>query len=233
MGSVNVKTALIEERLSSLKTKIKNTASACGRDADDIYLLAVSKRQSIEKIEMAIECGQRHFAENQIQEALVKIHALQKNQALVWHFIGTVQSNKTKLIAENFNWLHSLESLKHAKRLHEQRASLAPLNVCIQVNVDAEASKSGLKWPEVFAFAESLKAFSNLKLRGLMCIPLKENSRAAFLKLQEMFNEMNVQGFSVDTLSMGMSADFEQAIQCGSTMLRVGTALFGERDKSS
>lgn len=190
-----------------------------------VKLLAVSKTQPIEIIKQVYDTGQKDFGENYLQEALVKVKQTQ-DLAIVWHFIGSIQSNKTKDIALNFDWVHSVNRLKIAKRLSEQRPDyLSPLNICLQVNIDDSKTKSGAlveQLPELIAQIENLP---NLKLRGLMCIPHANNSERAFMNMQSLFKKQT----QFDVLSMGMSNDLELAIQYGSTMVRVGTGIFGKR----
>lgn len=208
-------TARIENNLKKIKSQLP-----C-----NVTLIAVSKRQSIEKIQAAMAAGQLAFGENQVQEAVEKIQRA-SGEKIQWHFIGTLQSNKTTLIAEHFDWVQSLCSLKHAKRLNDARKD-RPLNILIQVNIDHEASKSGLDVSEVRRFAKALRDFPRLKLRGLMCIPEKDSD--AFYRMKSLFDEMNAEGFELDTLSMGMSDDYGRAVEAGSTMVRIGSAIFGER----
>lgn len=189
-------------------------------------LIAVSKYQPLESLQAAIAAGQRAFGENHVQEAVGKIKALSSVEGLEWHFIGSVQSNKTRLIAKHFDWLQSLCDLKHAKRLNESREGAA-LNVLIQVNIDREPTKSGVLEEDLQAFAEALLHYPNLCLRGLMCIP--QPGSDAFSRMKTLYDQMIASGFAFDTLSMGMSQDYVDAIRAGSTMARVGTAIFGSR----
>lgn len=184
---------------------------------------------------MAYGAGQHAFGESYAQEALDKIAAL-RDLDMVWHFIGPLQSNKTKLIAENFAWAHSVERAKIAQRLSDQRpASLPPINLCLQVNVSGEASKSGVAPSEVAALAQTVATLPNIKLRGLMAIPeaTEEGTKqhAQFRLLRELYDRLNAQGYALDTLSMGMSGDLEAAIAEGATIVRLGSAIFGERKK--
>lgn len=196
-------------------------------------LLAVSKTRPAEDIRAAHALGINDFGENYLQEALPKIEALQA-LGLTWHFIGPIQSNKTRPIAEHFDWVHSVDRDKIARRLNEQRpADAPPLQVCLQVNVSGEASKSGVSPAELPALAEAVMQLPRLRLRGLMAIPAATNSdaeqRAAFAQLRGLFEELKPQAPDLDTLSMGMSGDLEAAVAEGSTLLRIGTALFGPR----
>lgn len=230
----------IADNLQNVRQDIKKAEQAAGREPDVVKLLAVSKKQSPEKLVQAIEAGQRCFGENYVSEAVEKQDALSRIlpeadfDALEWHYIGPVQSNKTRLIAERFDWVHSLDRLKIAKRLSDQRPEAAgALNICIQVNIDDEESKSGLGLDQVDILAEHIVTLESLRLRGLMAIPkaaqAPEQSARAFATLAEAFRRLQQRYASVDTLSMGMSGDFEQAILQGSTMVRVGTRLFGAR----
>ena len=200
-------------------------------------LLAVSKTFGADAVQEAVAAGQRAFGENYLQEGLDKIRALTETLpavALEWHFIGPIQSNKTRPIAENFAWVHTVERLKIAQRLSEQRpAGLAPLNICLQVNISGEASKSGVTPAELPALAQAVAALPNLRLRGLMAIPEPEEDferqRAAFAQLRVLYEQLRADGFALDTLSMGMSADLRAAVFEGATIVRVGSAIFGAR----
>ena len=218
--------------LVQVNTQINAFCEQSGRASDSVQLLAVSKTRTADEVARLADQGQRHFGENYLQEALDKIAALQGKE-LVWHFIGPIQSNKTRDIAAHFDWVHSVDRLKVARRLSDQRPSgLAPLNVCIQVNVDDEDSKSGIPLDAVPALAEQIAALPNLRLRGLMAIPRansEDSSRGAFRQLAMTLSQLRNTMPSLDTLSMGMSADFGVAIEEGATIVRVGTALFGPR----
>ena len=223
----------IADNLAAVQTRIADAASACGRDPRDIRLLAVSKTHSPQSVREAAQAGQCDFGENYLQEALDKQIAV-ANPALTWHFIGPIQSNKTRAIAENFAWVHSVDRLKIAQRLSTQRpANVPPLNVCIEVNVSGESSKSGVIPEAAAALAEQVAALPQLKLRGLMAIPAPtsnlQQQRAAFAQVRILFDALNQQGLSLDTLSMGMSDDMEAAIAEGATIVRIGTAIFGAR----
>ena len=224
----------LAERLSQLRQLISSTASSCDRDPSDITLLAVSKTRPVEDILAAVEAGQRAFGENYLQDALPKIAALQ-DLDLEWHFIGRIQSNKTRDIAGHFSWVHALEKLKHARRLDSQRPpGLPPLNACIQLNLTGEASKGGIPAEELPALLENIEDLPHLKVRGLMTMPSanadESLQRQVFGRLRELLEEMNQQGHKLDTLSMGMSGDMRAAICEGATMVRIGTAIFGPRD---
>lgn len=225
----------ISQALTLLRQEITTTAQRFGRSPDDITLLAVSKTRPVADILTAIECGQAHFGENYVQEAIPKIQVLQQNRDhLVWHFIGPLQSNKTRLLAEHFDWVQSLDDLKHAQRLNEQRPPwLPPLNVCIQVNVSAEPQKSGISLADLPLFAEKIRQLPRLRLRGLMTIPAYHEEwteqRKPFQSLYHAYRQLQASNFQLDTLSMGMSDDMAAAIAEGATMVRIGTAIFGTR----
>ncbi|MGA4633094.1 YggS family pyridoxal phosphate-dependent enzyme [Pseudomonas solani] len=221
----------IAENIAKVRARIREAAQASERDFSAIGLLAVSKTKPAAAIREAHACGVVDFGENYLQEALAKQQEL-ADLPLTWHFIGPIQSNKTKPIAEHFHWVHSVDRLKIAERLSAQRpAGLAPLNVCLQVNVSGEASKSGCAPEELPALAAAVAALPNLHLRGLMAIPEPTEDRAeqhaAFARLQQLSHSLNL---PLDTLSMGMSHDLEAAIAEGATWVRIGTALFGARD---
>ena len=228
----------IENNIADVSKRIDQSAAECGRDPNDILLLAVSKTRSAEYIRQAMDAGLSHFAENYLQEALEKIAELE-GENLCWHFIGPLQSNKTRNAAENFSWVHSVDRLKIAQRLSDQRSeSLGPLNICLQVNIDNEPSKSGFLVDALPPIALQVAKLPNLRLRGLMAIPRATNSvqeqQAAFNKLAELRQQINQSldnSEKLDTLSMGMSGDLEAAISQGSTMVRVGTDIFGKREQ--
>ena len=221
----------IAENISTLAERIRNAAQANGRDPASVGLLAVSKTKPASDLREAHAAGLRDFGENYLQEALGKQAEL-SDLPLIWHFIGPIQSNKTRAIAENFAWVHSVDRLKIAQRLSEQRpAELPPLNICIQVNVSGEASKSGCTPEDLPALAQAISALPNLRLRGLMAIPEPtenlDEQNAAFAAVRTLQDRLNL---PLDTLSMGMSHDLEAAIAQGATWVRIGTALFGARD---
>jgi len=223
----------LAHNLAQVKARVREAAQRDGRDPAAVTLLAVSKMQSPQAVCEAAQAGQRDFGENYVQEALDKQIAV-ANPALIWHFIGPIQSNKTRAIAENFAWVHSVDRLKIAQRLSAQRpVNVAPLNVCIEVNISGEASKSGVLPEGVTALAEQVAALPQLKLRGLMAIPAPtsdvQQQRLAFAQVRVLFDELNQRGLNLDTLSMGMSGDLEAAIAEGATIVRVGTAIFGPR----
>jgi len=221
----------IADNITTVAARIAAAAQATGRDSASIGLLAVSKTKPADAVREAHAAGLRDFGENYLQEALGKQAEL-TDLPLCWHFIGPIQSNKTRAIAEHFDWVHSVDRLKIAQRLSEQRpADLAPLNICIQVNVSGEASKSGCTPADLPALAAAISALPNLKLRGLMAIPEPTEERAeqdaAFATVRTLQDSLNL---PLDTLSMGMSHDLESAIAQGATWVRIGTALFGARD---
>ena len=224
---------MIEKNLQIVRDHVAAACRAVGRDSREIALLAVSKTFGAEAVAEAHAAGQTAFGENYIQEAVQKITAL-RHLNLQWHCIGPIQSNKTRLVAEHFDWVQTVDRLKTAQRLSEQRpAHLPPLQVCIQVNADGGASKSGVPPQEALALAQQVAALPNLRLRGVMSIPEPTPdfavSCAVFARVKAVFDAMGEAGLALDTLSMGMSADLEAAIQSGSTMVRVGSAIFGAR----
>ncbi len=221
------------ENLNKIKHEIGRQETLAGRQAGSVTLLAVSKTKPASVIAEAHACGQQAFGENYAQELAEKSQELSQ-LPIQWHFIGPLQSNKTRLVAEHAHWVHSIERLKIARRLSEQRPEeLPPLQVCIQVNVDEEASKAGVTLDEVRPLAQEISQLPRLQLRGLMCIPTNTGDQAhlhqSFGKLRQALEELTADGFEVDTLSMGMSHDFPVAIAEGATMVRVGTAIFGAR----
>lgn len=228
----------LENHLKTLYQNIATAESQFHRKPNSVKLLAVSKTQSIANIQEAFKCGQKAFGENYLQEALLKIDALQ-NMDIEWHFIGPIQSNKTRKIAENFSWVHSIDRMIIAQRLNEQRPlNLPPLNICIQINFENEITKSGISTQDVIPFIQAIQKMPRLKLCGFMIIPEFsedfEKQRQVFHELNQLLHQINQQlDLSLDTLSMGMSNDYIAAIAEGSTIIRVGTALFGERRKST
>jgi pyridoxal phosphate enzyme (YggS family) len=228
----------IARHLDEVRQRIAKAAADASRNPSSVALLAVSKTFPAEDVRAAFDAGQRAFGENYVQEAVEKITELtESRREIEWHFIGPLQSNKTKIVAENFDWVHSVDRLKIAQRLSEQRPNhLAPLNVCLQVNVSGEASKSGVVPDEALTLAHAIAALPNLTLRGLMAIPepagTLDEQRAPHRRLRELMEALRADGLELDTLSMGMSADMEAAILEGATMVRIGTAIFGARDYS-
>lgn len=224
---------MLAEKYDSVCQQIRNACKAAGRDADEVQLLAVSKTRAADEVRQLHDCGQTAFGENYLQEALDKIEALQ-DLPLEWHFIGPIQSNKTRPIAESFNWVHSVDRLKIARRLSEQRPdALGPLNICLQVNISGEDSKSGCLPEEVPELAREVAALPNIQLRGLMAIPEPETDparqRATFARVRELMTSLQADLPQLDTLSMGMSGDLQAAIAEGASIVRIGTALFGPR----
>jgi hypothetical protein len=226
-----------KQRLSRVQARIAQALADAGRAAAAVRLLAVSKTFDAASVRELAACGLREFGENYVQEALDKQLAL-RDLPLEWHFIGPVQSNKTRAIAENFSWVHSIDRLKIAERLSAQRpADLPPLQACIELNVSGEASKGGVTAAELPALAAAISELPGLQLRGVMAIPAPANDmaaqRAAFRQVRMAFEALIARGHVLDTLSMGMSADLEAAILEGATIVRIGTALFGERIKNA
>ncbi len=229
-----------QARLDAVRQRIRTACQKYGRDADSVNLLAVSKTKPVSDIEAVFDAGQRDFGENYLQEALTKVADIGRDPARGpdWHFIGAIQSNKTKPIAEHFDWVHTLASAKHARRLHDARShELPPLKVLIQVNISNEPAKSGVAANDALALAESILQHERLELRGLMAIPQIEETpeaqRVHFRRLAELQAHIRDQlgQAAMQDLSMGMSADLEAAIAEGSTWLRIGTAIFGPRQK--
>ncbi|HZC86229.1 MAG TPA: YggS family pyridoxal phosphate-dependent enzyme [Steroidobacteraceae bacterium] len=221
--------------LHEVRERMARAAAAAGRSAQSVTLLAVGKAQPAELLAAAADCGVTDFGESYLQEALAKIAAL-RSRALTWHFIGRIQANKTRPIAESFSWVHALDRVKVAERLAAQRPLEAPpLNVCLEVNIAGEPSKGGIMPAELPDLAAHVAHLPPLTLRGLMCIPPEEaepaRQRAWFARLRGLRDDLNAAGYSLDTLSMGMSADFEAAIQEGATIVRLGTVLFGARPR--
>ncbi|OEG72867.1 YggS family pyridoxal phosphate-dependent enzyme [Shewanella colwelliana] len=226
----------IADRLANAHLRIAQAAQISSRDSEEIKLLAVSKTKPISQILAAYHAGQRLFGENYVQEGELKIIELRPScPDIEWHFIGPLQSNKTKIIAEHFDWMHTLSREKIAKRLNDQRPeALMPLKVCIQVNISAEQSKSGIPPQELMSLARVINALPRIELRGLMAIPAATDDiaiqRREFAQMKVLFDQLRNVYPSVDTLSMGMSNDLEIAIDAGTTMVRIGTAIFGSRN---
>ena len=223
------------EQVRIVRNRINSAAVAAMRNVDSVTLLAVSKGQPANSVRAVAAEGIRDIGESYLQEALEKIEQL-RDLALTWHFIGRLQANKTRVIAATFDWVHGVDRLKIAERLSEQRPFHAPpLNVCLQVNIAGEESKGGVTPAELPALAAAVAVLPRLKLRGLMCIPPDEDDparqRTWFAAMRHALEELNASGASLDTLSMGMSGDFEAAILEGATIVRIGTALFGERPR--
>jgi pyridoxal phosphate enzyme (YggS family) len=224
---------VIATQLQAVQARIHSACVACGRDPASVTLLAVSKTFGPEAVREAHAAGLSAFGENYLQEAVTKMAAL-SDLSLQWHSIGPLQSNKTRLVAEHFDWVHTVDRLKIAQRLSEQRPSArAPLQVCLQVNVDGGTTKSGVAPQELGPLAHAVAALPHLQLRGLMCIPdpLPDAAamQAVFARARALYEQLRSEGLPLDTLSMGMSSDLESAIAAGSTLVRVGTAIFGGR----
>lgn len=226
----------ISQNLSQINQQIQQISQQFNRT--NVRLLAVSKTKPVEAIEEAITAGQTAFGENYVQEGVEKIAYFAQQPNLEWHFIGPLQSNKTRLVAENFDWIQTVDRLKIAERLNAQRpANKAPLNVLIQINISDEESKSGIQPEELDELVKAISQLPNLRLRGLMAIPKPESEaeqqKIALRKMQQLFDRLQAEFEGIDTLSMGMSDDMQSAIECGSTMVRIGTAIFGARDYSA
>ncbi|MFZ4877347.1 YggS family pyridoxal phosphate-dependent enzyme [Janthinobacterium sp. Mn2066] len=230
----------IEQNLQAVRGSIAQAVKEAQRPAQDVTLLAVSKTFAADAVLQAVQAGQTAFGENYLQEALDKIAAVQAalpQGGLSWHFIGPIQSNKTRPIAEHFDWVHTVEREKIAVRLSEQRPDGLPdLNICLQVNISGEANKSGVTPAELPALARAVAQLPKLRLRGLMAIPEPETEisrqRAAFAQLRVLYEQLRAEGLALDTLSMGMSADLSAAVLEGATIVRVGSAIFGSRNYS-
>jgi pyridoxal phosphate enzyme (YggS family) len=224
----------VTENLRKIRDLLAAATVEAGRSPGDVHLLAVSKKQPLDKIIAAADAGQRDFGENIVREGIEKVTELAQ-RGLCWHFIGHLQSNKTRVVAEHFDWVHSVDKMKTARRLSEQRPeSLGELNICIQVNIDDEASKSGAAPEDVRDLARAIATMPRLRLRGLMCLPAIrgtfEEQRVPFARTRELAESLARDGLDMDTLSMGMSDDFRAAIMEGATMVRIGTAVFGPRE---
>jgi len=220
----------IKDNLSLIHQQIAQVCLKTNRNPDEIQLLAVSKTKSADLVKQAYLAGQRHFGENYVQEGVEKVAQLSDLSNICWHFIGPIQSNKTKLIAENFSWVHSVDRIKIAARLNDQRSSQdTPLNICLQVNISEELAKSGTNIESLPELAQYVSECQHLKLRGVMAIPQKNAPMQMFEKMNEIFCNLKKQYSTIDTLSMGMTNDMADAISAGSTMVRIGTAIFGKR----
>ena len=228
----------ISANLQAVIARIDAAARQCGRNPQDVVLLAVSKTWPAASVREALAAGQQAFGENYVQEGVEKVATLRASGIPIqWHFIGPLQSNKTRPVAENFDWVHSVDRLKIAERLSEQRPdSLPPLSVCLQVNVSGEQTKSGVSLVDAPALALEIARLPRLRLRGLMAIPEPVDDVAAqrrpFRQVRELYDQLCADGLALDTLSMGMSHDLEAAIAEGATLVRVGTAIFGERNST-
>ena len=222
----------ISNKIKKLNLEINEICRNFGKEVNELTILAASKSQSIEKIEEAFNGGIRNFGENYLQEAEPKIDSL--NKEVIWHFIGAIQTRKAKRIAEIFDWVHTVDSLKLAKKLNDSRPeSQEPLKVCVQLNIDEEDSKAGIKVHELETFLSEVSSLKNLDVKGLMVIPKPRNSleeqHSIFKEIKEIFDSLNQKGINMDTLSMGMSSDYGPAIKEGSTIVRIGTGIFGLR----
>lgn len=223
----------VTENLRKIRNLLAKAAVDAGREPDSIRLLAVSKKQPVSLVLEAVAAGQRDFGENFVQEGLEKIAAVERED-LCWHFIGHLQSNKTQAVAGHFDWVHTVDRFKTAERLNRQRPQhLGDLNLCLQVNIDDETGKSGVAEAEVLALARKIVALPRIRLRGLMCLPAMRSGadaqREPFARLRELSDKLQQEGIEIDTLSMGMSGDFQAAVLEGTTIVRVGTAIFGPR----
>lgn len=223
----------ISESLAKVRSRITRAEQSSGRKSGSVCLLAVSKTQALEALIAAYQNSQRHFGENYLQEAISKQKCL-ANYRITWHFIGPIQSNKTRIIANQFSWVHGVDRIKIARRLDQQRrAALGPLNICLQINIDSESGKSGILLEQLPELITELADLRMLRFRGLMAIPAvsgsAETRTASFRRMREAFESLKADGYRIDTLSMGMSGDLEAAIEEGSTLVRIGTAIFGPR----
>ena len=224
----------ISVALAQIRQRISDAEQRFSRDPDSVQLLAVSKTKPVANIQAAINAGQVYFAENYLQEAIEKIKHF-NNPHLIWHFIGSIQSNKTRDIAQHFQWVHTIDRIKIARRLNEQRPEhLPPLNICLQINISGENSKSGIAPDELSRLADDCASLANIKIRGLMAMPAQdsdfEKQRIPFRELKQLFTECQSRHPGLDTLSMGTTNDLEAAIAEGATMVRIGTAIFGARN---
>ncbi len=223
----------VTENLRKIQDLLAKAAADAGRSDERITLLAVSKKKPLQSIQDAAAAGQRDFGENFAQEGVAKVTAMASGE-LVWHFIGALQGNKTRMVAEHFQWVHTVDREKIARRLSAQRPpGLGPLQVCIEVNVDDEDNKSGVPADKLLSLARTISELPNMKLRGLMCLPRMRDDFAAqrepFAHLRQLKESLVADGLELDTLSMGMSADYAAAVYEGATIVRIGTALFGKR----
>jgi len=225
----------VTENLRKIRDLLAKAAVDAGREADGIRLLAVSKKQPVSSVVEAAMAGHRDFGENFVQEGLEKIAAVGRDD-LCWHFIGHLQSNKTQAVADHFDWVHTVDRIKTAERLSKQRPKrMRDLNICLQVNIDVEPGKSGVAIFDVLALARKVAALPRIQLRGLMCLPKVRSGvdaqREPFAHLRELSDTLLSDGIAIDTLSMGMSGDYQAAILEGSTIVRIGTAVFGPREQ--
>ena len=225
----------IKKNILEIKKNIFKISLDLNRAIDSVTLMAVSKKQSTENIREAYRAGQKDFGENYLQESISKIHELHDLE-IIWHYIGSIQSNKSKLIAENYDWVHSIDKISTLKKINKYRDGFSrKINICIQVNIDAEETKSGIYMNEVEDFIKECNSMKQVNIRGLMAIPKYQSNsdlkNKAFKKIKRLFDDLIKKGYKLDTLSIGMSSDYEEAIESGSTIVRIGTAIFGERKK--
>ena len=225
----------IKKNILEIKKNISKISLDLNRTIDSVTLMAVSKKQTSENIREAYQAGQKDFGENYLQESISKIHELHDLE-IIWHYIGSIQSNKSKLIAENYDWVHSIDKISTLKKINKYRGGVnRKINICIQVNIDAEDTKSGLYMNEVEDFIKGCSSMNWVNIRGLMAIPKYQSDSdlksKAFKKIKHLFDDLIKKGYKLDTLSIGMSSDYEEAIESGSTIVRIGTAIFGERKK--
>jgi len=225
----------IKKNILEIKKNISKISLDLNRAIDSVTLMAVSKKQSTENIREAYRAGQKDFGENYLQESISKIHELHDLE-IIWHYIGSIQSNKSKLIAENYDWVHSIDKISTLKKINKYRDGFSrKINICIQVNIDAEETKSGIYMNEVEDFIKECNSMKQVNIRGLMAIPKYQSDsdlkNKAFMKIKHLFDDLIKKGYKLDTLSIGMSSDYEEAIESGSTIVRIGTAIFGERKK--
>lgn len=225
----------IKKNILEIKKNISKISLDLNRTIDSVILMAVSKTQSAENIREAYRAGQKDFGENYLQESIGKIHELHDLE-IIWHYIGSIQSNKSKLIAENYDWVHSVDKISTLKKINKYRYGVnKKINICIQVNIDAEDTKSGIYMNEVEDFIKECSSMSQVDIRGLMAIPKYQSDsdlkNKAFRRIKHLFDDLVKKGYKLDTLSIGMSSDYEEAIESGSTIVRIGTAIFGERKK--
>ena len=225
----------IKKNILEIKKNISKISLDVNRAIDSVTLMAVSKKQSAENIREAYRAGQKDFGENYLQESISKIHELHDLE-IIWHYIGSIQSNKSKLIAENYDWVHSIDKISTLKKINKYRDGFSrKINICIQVNIDAEETKSGIYMNEVEDFIKECNSMKQVNIRGLMAIPKYQSDsdlkNKAFMKIKHLFDDLIKKGYKLDTLSIGMSSDYEEAIESGSTIVRIGTAIFGERKK--
>ena len=225
----------IKKNILEIKKNISKISLDLNRTIDSVTLMAVSKKQSSENIREAYQAGQKDFGENYLQESISKIHELHDLE-IIWHYIGSIQSNKSKLIAENYDWVHSIDKISTLKKINKYRDGFSrKINICIQVNIDAEETKSGIYMNEVEDFIKECNSMKQVNIRGLMAIPKYQSDsdlkNKAFMKIKHLFDDLIKKGYKLDTLSIGMSSDYEEAIESGSTIVRIGTAIFGERKK--